>query len=336
MASVSFGEEKGWRSVVLESDELRAVVLPDKGAEIHRLVHRESDIDVLFKGPWGLQPPGAPPLQGSGDDEFMWNYVGGWQELFPSVNEACTYRGRRIPFHGEVATLPWEWEILSRDGDGWAEVRFTTRCRETTFELERTLRVDDSKSELHIECMATNVGIEPAHLVWGQHCVLGAPLLEGGCELELPAGTIVTRPELWEPETAALLPGQREPWPLARLRDGGTTDLRKIPGPERRSHDDIYVGDLEATWLAVSNSRLGLSFRLEWEPAELAWVILWQVYGGADAPPLTGSYALGVELWTSRLNLEDALGAGEAIELAPGGCFTTRLAASIQTLGPSA
>ena len=32
MASVSFGEETGWRSVVLESDELRVVVLPDKDA----------------------------------------------------------------------------------------------------------------------------------------------------------------------------------------------------------------------------------------------------------------------------------------------------------------
>src|SRR5438094_4569653 len=257
MASVTAGEETGWRSVVLESDELRVVVLPDKGAEIHRLVHRESGVDVLFHGPWGLQPPGAPPLEGSGDDEFMWNYAGGWQELFPSANEACTYRGRRIPFHGEVATLPWEYEVLSD-----SEVRFTTRCRETTFELERTLRVQDAK--LKIESVATNVGEEPAHFVWGQHCVVGAPLLEEGCQLELPARTIVTRPELWEPETAALVPGQREAWPNALLRAGGTTDLRDIPGPERRSHDDIYVGDLEETWLAVTNPRLGLTFRLEW------------------------------------------------------------------------
>jgi galactose mutarotase-like enzyme len=324
MASVTYGEETGWRSVVLESEELRVVVLPDKGAEIHRLVHRESGVDVLFHGPWRLRPPGAEPLEGSGDDEFMWNYAGGWQELFPSVNESCTYRGRRIPFHGEVATLSWEHEVLSD-----SEVRFTTRCRETPFELERTLRVDDAKPELEIESVATNVGDEPAHFVWGQHCVIGAPLLEDGCALELPARTIVTRPELWEPETAALVPGQQEAWPHARLRAGGTTDLRAIPGPERRSHDDIYIGDLEATSLSVSNPRLGLTFRLEWEPADLGWVILWQAYGGADAPPLTGSYALGVEPWTSRLNLEDALAAGEAIELAPGGRFATRFAARV-------
>ncbi len=329
MASVSFGEETGWPSVELESDALHVVVLPDKGAEIHRLVHRESDVDVLFKGPWGLRPPGAPPLEGSGDDAFMWNYAGGWQELFPNVNESCSYRGRRIPFHGEVATLPWEHEVISDGGDGRAAVRFATRCRATTFELERTLRVEDGRAQLEIESVATNVGDEPAHFVWGQHCVLGAPLLEDGCRLELPARTIVTRPELWEPETAALRPGQREAWPNAQLREGGTTDLREIPGPERRSHDDIYVGDLDATWLAVTNPRLGLTFRLEWEPAELAWVILWQAYGGTDAPPLTGSYALGVEPWTSRLNLEDALASGEAIALEAGGRFTTRFRAYV-------
>jgi hypothetical protein len=44
---------------------------------------------------------------------------------------------------------------------------------------------------------------------------------------------------------------------------------------------------------------------------------------------LTGSYALGVEPWTSRLNLEDALASGEAIELEPGGRFTTRFSAYV-------
>src|SRR5260370_26355675 len=104
MARVTAGEETGFRSVVLESDELRVVVLPDKGAEIHRLVHRESGVDGLFHGPWGLQPPDAPRLEGSGDDEFMWNYAGGWQELFPSRNESAVYRRRQTPFPLRLAT----------------------------------------------------------------------------------------------------------------------------------------------------------------------------------------------------------------------------------------
>ena len=114
---VSTGTSHGWRSLVLENEALRVTVLPDKGADIYELVHLGTGIDVLFKGPWGLQPPGAPPLEGSGDDEFMWNYEGGWQELLPSVNEACTYRSKRIPFHGEAASLPLSHEVLRSDAD---------------------------------------------------------------------------------------------------------------------------------------------------------------------------------------------------------------------------
>ena len=57
--------------------------------------------------------------------------------------------------------------------------------------------------------------------------------------------------------------------------------------------------------------------------------MLWQPYGGAIAPPLTGSYALGIEPWTSMLNLEQAVAAGVAIELAGGASLTTSLQARL-------
>src|SRR5207247_1999198 len=152
---VSRSSVAGWRSVTLENDVLSVTVLPDKGADIYSLVDLRSGIDVLFKAPWGLRPPGAPPLEGSGDDEFLRNYEGGWQELFPSANDACTYRGRRIPFHGEVATLPWEHEA----GDG--ELRLRTWCRQTPFRLERVMRLRGNTLEL--DESVTNEAAEPAH-----------------------------------------------------------------------------------------------------------------------------------------------------------------------------
>ncbi len=67
---------------------------------------------------------------------------------------------------------------------------------------------------------------------------------------------------MWE-DTARLEPGQREPWPQARLRRGGTADLTVVPGPEEESHDDVYLTDLVGGWASVENPRLGLTFRLE-------------------------------------------------------------------------
>jgi galactose mutarotase-like enzyme len=326
---ISEGTLTGWRSVVLENDAVRVVVLPDKGAEIHELVDGKTGIDVLFKGPWGLRPPGADPLPGSGDDEFMWNYAGGWQELFPSVNEVCSYRGMRIPFHGEVASLPWEVEVVA-DTRSEVAARFSVKTRQTPFQVERVLRLREGEPTLWLDGTVTNVGDEPAHFVWGQHCVVGAPFLEAGCRLEIPARTIVTSPELWEPETARLEPGRRVPWPRAPLRAGGDVDLREIPGPEAGSHDDLYVTELDEGWLEVSNPRLDLAFRLEWDASLFGWIVLWQPYGGAIAQPLTDSYALGIEPWTSMYSLEKAIEAGQAVELAAGASISTSVRARLR------
>ncbi len=318
----------GWRSVVLENDDIRVVVLPEKGAEIHQIVDLRSGTEILFAAPWGLREPGAAPLAGSGDDAFMWNYAGGWQELFPSVNEPCTYRGREIPFHGEVASLPWEHEVLNGDG-GEVRVRFWTRSRLTPFLLERVLGIRAGDAALAIEETVVNESSEDAHFVWGHHCVVGPPFLEAGCRLEIPARTIVTSPELWEPETARLEPGRRDRWPFAPLRAGGTVDLREIPGVETGSHDDLYLTDLDDGWLAVSNPRLDLAFRLEWDHGLFGWIVLWQPFGGAVAPPLAGSYALGIEPWTSMLCLEKAVAAGVATGVAAGASVTTSLRARL-------
>jgi hypothetical protein len=331
--SVRTGSVAGWASVELENEQLHATVLPDKGADIYAIVDRETGVDALFKAPWGLQPPGSPAREGSDGVEFLANYEGGWQELLPNANDACAYAGAEIPFHGEVATLPWEWERVDSEGES-AAVRFSTRCRITPFSIERVMRLDAESSELVLEETVRNDSDASAEFVWGHHCVIGPPFLEQGCRVELPATTIVTRPEVWE-ETARLEPGQSEAWPLARLRGGGTVDLRDVPGEDAASHDDLYVGGLERGTVSVTNPRLGLGFRLTWDASLFRWVVLWQAYGGALELPLTGSYALGIEPWTSRHCLADALAAEEAISLGPRERLSTTLRAGFVRDGES-
>ena len=51
--------ESGWESVMLENELLRVVVLPEKGAEIYRLVDLESGIDLSVQGPVGSAAAGV-------------------------------------------------------------------------------------------------------------------------------------------------------------------------------------------------------------------------------------------------------------------------------------
>ena len=319
------GERAGWRALTLTNGELAVTLLPDKGGDIVEFVRVDGGLDALFHAPWGLQPPGSPPRDGSEGHAFLENYGGGWQTLFPSAGDPTTYRGAAVPFHGEVATLPWRVRGVGEEDA--AEVSLDVECRATPWRLARTLRLDAGTATLVVEETATNTGDDVAHAVWGHHVVVGPPFLEAGCRLEVPARTIETIPEVWE-ETARLEPGQRSPWPSALLRGGGTADLREVPGTEARSHDDVYLTDLTEGWAAVENPRLGLVFRLDFDPAVFRWVISWQPYGGALAAPLGGSYALGIEPWTSRLPLGEAVAAGEALELAPGASLSTVVCAT--------
>ena len=134
---------------------------------------------------------------------------------------------------------------------------------------------------------------------------------------------------MWE-ETARLEPGQRTPWPHARLRSGGTADLRDVPGPGAGSHDDVYLDRACGTGtspsrIPASTSRFGWSF----DPSLFRWLISWQPYGGAQALPLAGSYALGVEPWTTQLPLGEAAERGEAQRLGGGESFRTELRARV-------
>jgi Domain of unknown function (DUF4432) len=322
------GERAGWRALTLRNGAIDVTVLPDKGCEIYEFRDRSTGVDVIFKSPWGLQPPGSAPREGSEGMEFLHNYGGGWQELLPSCNDACTYRGVELPFHGEVAVVPWDVTVAA-EGDDAVELVGRVRCARTPFALERRMRIERGVPVLTLRERVENVS-EAAHdLVWGHHCVVGEPFLEAGCRLHAPVRTIVTLPDAWE-DTARLAPGQREAWPYALLKDGGRTDLREVPGREIDAHDDVLLTDLDEGTIAVENPRLGRTFRLRFDAGLFRWLIAWQPYGGTHAYPLKGSYALGIEPWISSGNLADAVASGEAIELAGGAALETTLTAAIE------
>jgi hypothetical protein len=104
-------------------------------------------------------------------------------------------------------------------------------------------------------------------------------------------------------------------------------NLSRVPGPEARSHDDAFLTDLAEGRLSVTNPRKGLTFVLEWDASLFCYVVLWAPYGGADLPPLTGIYGVGIEPWVSRHNLEEASRCGESVRLDPGQSLRTALRA---------
>ena len=167
MNEIRTGTLNGHRAITLENDLLRVTILPDKGADIAELIHKPSGVDCLAKTPWGLKPPGAAPAT-----DFLDNYEGGWQEMFPSSNDACEVRGQAIPFHGETPLLPWEVEILAEVGDEIA-VRLSVQSRALPLRLERTMRLASGGAGADVGGMRP----QPGRRAGSVH--LGPPLRSG-------------------------------------------------------------------------------------------------------------------------------------------------------------
>jgi galactose mutarotase-like enzyme len=309
----------------LENRYLKIGVLPGKGADICEIHYKPSGIQFLMETPAGLRPPGQNP-----PSDFLENYEGGWQILFPNGNDACIVKGVEIPFHGEAALLPWEYE-LHPSGDECMAVRLWASCTRTPFLLERMMLLDNSRAALEIRDSVTNTSGEPWPLVWGQHLVLGGNFLKAGCRLEMPAKTLYTPAQLFEPATARLAPAQEGSWPHAKSRRPDEwIDLQEVPGPQIHSHDDLFVTGFKQGTLTVTNPRLELSFQMDWDADIFPWLILWQPFGGADLPPLTGIYGLGIEPWVSRYNLAQAISEDQAIYLGPNQTLATAMQVTIK------
>ncbi len=97
-----------------------------------------------------------------------------------------------------------------------------------------------------------------------------------------------------------------------------------------QSHDDTYLTDLEAGTLRVTNPALGRALRLDWDPAIFKWLIAWMPFGGAEAMPLRGSYALGIEPWVAQRSLVDAAARGDALSVAGGATLETTLTVTME------
>ena len=178
-------------AVTLENGWMAVTVLPDKGADIHALWYKPQDLDVLWKAPWPVKMPGTL-LPVASDSETLWleHYPGGWQELFPNVGDACTYRGVELGFHGEASVLPWSYDVIQRTQRQVA-VRFSVDLYHSPFTLTRTMSLKQGEPVLILSEEVANEAPVEMDLMWGHHPAYGAPFLSGACVIDAAADTVM-------------------------------------------------------------------------------------------------------------------------------------------------
>ena len=311
---------RGLKTVVLENELLRIVVLADKGADIYQFVHKPTDVDFLLRTPLGVRDPRRfVSTSGSGVGHWMDVYEGGWQTVFPAGGYPSEYKGADLGLHAEANTLPWDCAI-TEDTPERASVRFWVRTPRMPTYFEKTLTLEAGSGVLDVSEAAVNEGEEQIEIVWGEHIALGAPFLSEDCVLDLPGGTIINDPSDWHPNNR-LKADHRSRWPLTEAKDGSRVDLSRFPPKSDRVNDMSYVADMPEGWYAVTNRVVGVGFGVRYPTDVFPYLWYWQCLGGGFGYPFWGrQYNVGLEPFTSLGNpgLSNAIENGTALRMEPG------------------
>ena len=320
---------RGVETAVIENEQLRVVVLTGKGADIYQFVHKPTDVDFLWRSPWGVRDPSAfTPTTGSGVGVWLDFYEGGWQTVFPGGGYPSEYRGADLGLHAEANTMPWDHAIVE-DTPERVSIRFWVRTYRTPFFFEKTLTLRSGSAVLEIDEALTNEAEEQVHCIWGQHIAVGAPFLSEDCFIDLPGGRLMTHPADWDPANR-LKPGFEGPWPWSERKDGTRVDMSKITPREDRVNEMSYVTDMPDGWYAITNRRKGLGFGVVYPKDLFRYLWYWQSLGGGFGYPWYGrTYNVGIEPFTSYTNegLQQAVENGTALALEPGERVTASLRA---------
>jgi galactose mutarotase-like enzyme len=306
--------------IELRTSHLVVHVDADRGADI-RHIGRDEDHNILFHGAWEAPLPASRSVTwGQPVLDWLSEYRGDWQELFPNAGDACQVLGTTLPFHGEVSTA--RWEVVEQAADG---VTLRTPARLPLI-LERTMRLDAERPALRIEERVTNESDLRVPFIWGHHPAFA---VTESSVLDIPAGRIEASMAFLD-EDGDIEPGATGHWPSLPGRDGRAVDLRS-PILPRRAHRLIWVPEVAAGWAAIRDPRSGVGAALAWDIETFPHAWLWQEVATPGMPWFGRSAITAIEphmSWPSE-GLAAAIERGQARWLGPRESHETWITCSV-------
>lgn len=278
MAEVASEKE----NVVIAAGDCELTILPQFGGKI---------ASIRVKGRELLQQPLAPIGARTRTMAFDEGDASGWDECLPSV-AACAveFAGgeAQIPDHGDlwrVAAEPVDQRTERRDQRSDDSAVWVWECFSLPLRLERELAIQETESGWRIAAnyRLTNIGAEAAPWSWAAHPLFA---VEAGDRVILPDSIRALRLEGSGKDRLGRN-GDRVAWPVARLADGGQTDLATAQEPESAIGDKLFAGPLatEENWAVLERPSAEVRIRVGFDAKATPYLGLWLCYGGWPERP---------------------------------------------------
>lgn len=227
--------EQGYSIYSLKNDAVSLSVVPDLGAKLISLK------DLRTGREWMWHPDGGLKLfTNHSHDDFSKSPLAGLDECLPTI-APCVWRGRQLPDHGELWSMPWEV-----DEKAWAQCQLRThiRLRLSPFEFTRTVEL--RRNVVHLNYELKNLSHSEEHYLWAMHPLLR---IESGDRVELPESVSNSMNQKnWHEPLFFAAPDNGSLKTFARPIREGRAAVKDSTGRNR----------LEFIWDAAENNTLGL------------------------------------------------------------------------------
>ncbi len=173
---IAFARYKDRDAVVVESERLRATLLPKDGAKLVSLIDLSNEKELL------LTRETETYRVLTEDGSYVDSECSAFDDMFPTIDPYTptegAYRGIPYPDHGECCRIPYE--VAVEEG----RVTFTARSHLFPIQYQKTVTVTPS-GEIAIDYAITNEGDVPFDCIWAGHVMLKG---EDGMRLLTPFG----------------------------------------------------------------------------------------------------------------------------------------------------
>ncbi len=306
----------------LANAHIEVEVDPDRGADI-LAIRRPDGPNVLATYDWvSPLPASRSTTWGDPIEDWLSEYRGGWQELFPNAGAACRVMDVPMPFHGEVSTARWR---VSDHTNETVTVRTPARL---PLLLERRMQLAPDQATLLLEeTVRLDADLSVPYL-WGHH---PAFLATDGARIDMPQGIRVDVDAVDDGPHADLVQGSAAAWPQIPCRAGGHVSIDHVEaGP---THRLTYLSGFVdgAGWAAIRGVAPGLGVAMSWDVATFPHAWTWWEIGSPGHPWHGRGRILAIEphTTTTELGLAAAIERGDAHRLEPGQVHDTWLTVSL-------
>jgi galactose mutarotase-like enzyme len=268
----------GLEGLVLEDDLYKLLILPQLGSKMASLVCKETGREVMWLNP---DRPYRQPNYG----DMYENYdVSGFDECFPGIAEGPypqhPWKGITVPDHGELWTIPWDWEFSNGALHLW--------CSGLRFPYRFDKWLSRSGQSIHIRYRVTNPAPYEFKCFWAAHPIFA---VRPNMRILLPDG-IRVRVD-WSKNSRLGPLCTEHPWPITTDASGEQADLSTILSDQAGFADKVYTTQLPEGWCALHDPENGDFVSFSFSPDEIPYVGVWINQGGW---PLEGKACFNVAL----------------------------------------